>query len=533
MPAARRLAASPVPALQALGSGKLTFAVDDSVNPAYHQYILDLFNTVYPVIVNLYGHPSHTVHVTVHFDDTFPNWFFYNSAADQIVISTYPNIALPYSPDNPNDPQWDGIVTHELIHAFHDAVYLFASWAEEGMAEAATELAAEYLFDQGVRDIRQRVAQYNLLMSDTWNVMGADTLGGTTYSFYKAMPDLFYRAAPALFWKLTTSESQAATRDWPHYDFLKQLNESLYEYAEHVSAYVDEPAFLSLIAATAVEPVDGQPAHLWVQAQPIADIDGPAGTFLGIYPARWVLTATNVWVKSPTNPDRIYALAFERTVGQSAWDTRETLLVNGDSVDFVIEDAAGTEVDSGSIVLDQAWAYANVDTSGWAPGAYRVHAAAVINGQQLTASNVFMVGPSVVSPEDGLGLMLVDELGELIPQPVTADGGTLTLSANAAVVVAPADISHLPQAPTVDQQPVNLPLPYTRVRTLVVSCHASPADVNGDGDIDATDIQLVAQSWRAPASNGPGGTDVNEDGRVDVRDIMVVASYQKANCIQN
>lgn len=531
VPAAQLMAARrPGPAVQAIGSGQLTLTVDETVDPAYEQYILDLFNTIYPVIVDLYGQPSNTIEVKVHFDDRYPNWFFYNSSKDRILISAYPDIELPYDPANPNDTQWDGIFTHELIHAFHDTVFLYASWTEEGMTEATAEIVADRLLDHGVRDIRQRVAQYNLLMSDTWNVMGADTLGGTAYGFNKAIPDIFYRAAPALFWKLTTSQTTAIAGDWPRYDFLKRLNHALYNYAESTSTYVDEPAFLSLIEAVATEPLDGQPARSWLEEQPITDIRGSAGKFLAVYPSRWVLTATDAWVKTPTNPDRIYAFAFERTVGQSVWETRETLLTNGDQVDFVIENAAGEQVDGGSIVLDRTWAYAGIDTSGWAPGAYKIRAEAMIGGEKLTAENVFIVGSSVISKEDGIGLVLVDSSGGLVSRSVTTTGGVVTLNANAAAVVVPDDVSHIPQAPAVNEQTVNLPLPYTRVRPLTVAQQAAiAADVSGDGQVNVMDIQLVAGSWRATEAANIDGKDLNNDGRVDVLDVMIVARDWSTN----
>lgn len=531
LPAALLVVAKPAaPAIQAIGSGELTFAVDETVDPAYEQYILDLLQTVYPVIVDLYGQPSNTIRVTVHFDNTYPNWFFYDSGRDRIVISAYPDIILPYGPGNPNDSRWDGIVVHELIHAFHDTVFLFASWAEEGMTEAATELVADHLFDQGVRNIRQRVAQYNLLMSDTWNVMGDAVLGGTAYSFYKAIPDLFYRAAPALFWKLTTSQTETMTGDWPRYDFLKQLNQALYNYAENTSTYVSESAFLSLIEGIATDPVDGQPARAWVEAQPITDINGLAGTFLAVYPSRWTLTQTDVWVKTPTNPDRIYAFAFKRTVGQTMWDTRETLLTNGDRVSLVVEDAGGTQVYTGQITLDRTWANTSIDTSGWTPGAYKIRAEATINGEHLTAENAFIVGPSVISKEDGVGLVLMDGDGRLVSQAVESEGGNLALNSNAAAILVPDDLSRLPQAPTVNSQATNLPLPYTRVRTLELVCQPSPADVSGDGQIDVTDVQLVVESWRTADIAGMDGKDLNGDGRVDVRDIMVVAGRWGTGC---
>ncbi|MFQ5856738.1 MAG: choice-of-anchor Q domain-containing protein [Anaerolineae bacterium] len=59
--------------------------------------------------------------------------------------------------------------------------------------------------------------------------------------------------------------------------------------------------------------------------------------------------------------------------------------------------------------------------------------------------------------------------------------------------------------------------------------HCPPTeDVNGDGQVDATDIQFVANAWnRSPP---PGYADRNGDGKADVVDVMQVAVHWGERC---
>ncbi|MFQ5340282.1 MAG: hypothetical protein ACE5F6_01915 [Anaerolineae bacterium] len=54
------------------------------------------------------------------------------------------------------------------------------------------------------------------------------------------------------------------------------------------------------------------------------------------------------------------------------------------------------------------------------------------------------------------------------------------------------------------------------------------ADVDGDADVDLTDLQLVAAAWRSTPPDLR--YDVDQDGDVDVVDVMRVTAAQGNKC---
>ncbi|MBR1726155.1 MAG: dockerin type I repeat-containing protein, partial [Muribaculaceae bacterium] len=53
---------------------------------------------------------------------------------------------------------------------------------------------------------------------------------------------------------------------------------------------------------------------------------------------------------------------------------------------------------------------------------------------------------------------------------------------------------------------------------------AVPGDVNGDGTVDVTDVNIIINIMlgKANASQYPGNADVNGDGKVDVTDVNII-----------
>ena len=111
-------------ALGAVGGGDITLTYGASVPAESRSYTQSLFDLVYPEITRIYDDPSNTIAVTLSFDPGVYPWNFYDSSTNTITISQLP-------PSSGTSPTWDAIFTHELIHAFHDAIYLTGgSWAE-------------------------------------------------------------------------------------------------------------------------------------------------------------------------------------------------------------------------------------------------------------------------------------------------------------------------------------------------------------------------------------------------------------------
>ena len=56
------------------------------------------------------------------------------------------------------------------------------------------------------------------------------------------------------------------------------------------------------------------------------------------------------------------------------------------------------------------------------------------------------------------------------------------------------------------------------VRIRVVECTpVNPADLNGDGFVDAADLAIMLNNW-----NGIGLGDINQDGGVDATDLALI-----------
>lgn len=480
------------------GGGTLTFSVDESVDPAYAQYILDLLHTVYPVAVQLYGPPVRSRHVVVHFDDSTPGWFWYSSG--RIVISSYPRITLPYTGTTwtqpNNDPRWDAVVTHEMLHAFHDGISLSASWNEEGMTEAGAELVGEYLWDQRVRDILGRTPQCNLLMYDTWSQLGTDVLGGTPYAYYKAVPDLFYRAVPAVFWVLLSGEAEAAAGSWADYTFLADLNQALYEYAATHSALIPDIVFYDQIASLSPHPVDGLPAATWVQSQPVVSTAGPEGAFLAVYPVQVVTGRHEHDTYAPMNPTMLCTFAFTRT--GKGWSTRETPILD-QIVQLAVYSTTGLIMWERNVELARL-ACVGMNTTAWPPGAYKVTATLDLESGPIRAENYFYVGPDITLAGQGLGLILINGQGGFADAVPSSPDAVTLFSQSGAAVLAPHETSRAPlnvrvfahpngtpppsapytlyipisqvNSPAIGLAPthtVTVPLPYTRVKALVIA----------------------------------------------------------------
>jgi hypothetical protein len=436
-----------------LGNGVISITVDSSMPSEYHQYIYDLFQVIYPYAVQLYGPPafSRTITVIKSGGPTYgSNKIEAGYGSDKIYISS-PNITLPYHPSNPNDPRFDYVFIHELLHGFHDPIFLVLDagyWAEEGMAEAGTQLIALYLQKYNIRNIIDTLRaspQEGLLEYDSIDQWGTDILKG----FVSVMDVLSYQQASALFWMLMGAATDADSGSWSDYDFLKRMNARLMD-----DPYPTLNEFVSMIDKEAPYEIDGLTAGSWFRRQPLVGSYASNGTFLGI--------SASPPVSNPSSYLHILARAAKRTLGYY----ERSLSGN---IEWKITNLSGTTKYSSSMDISEGWGISDVYTDSWEPGGYKIEAWGTIDGKQVYAKNFLLIYSSPLqNAVDGLGLVVTSSTGELLQKQFESLDGIFPLNSNAGAVLKPFDVSHLPKNVTLETQPfppikINLPLPYTRL----------------------------------------------------------------------
>ena len=468
--------ALPYNMLMSMGGGSISISFDVSFPTGWQVYTQTLFSVVYPEIVKIYAYPSNTITITVKYDPSTGGWNWYDSGAKSITMGFLPTVTPPAT----NDPSWDAVFTHELIHGFHDAILagggLPASWAEEGMTEAATEIVAMNI--QGSRNIIYRNPIDNLCVYDEWSYLGGDVVGGTTYSYYKIIPDMFYRLAPSMFWILTT---ELSTDPANPYDFLKRLNTRLYT----IGSYIDDTAFKSAVRFVAGSTlVEGNFADVWITSQPISNVQGGAGPRLGVY----------TWY--PENLWNVQAFVFNRVVDQdNPWNTQEQAMP-GVSVTIQVFDSAGSQVATFSGATD------SYGTTSWfnlgstyplAFGAYRIVATATGGGLGSTLTSINYArgtGTSwyISGPDTSVYGVVIDSLGRPVVSTVSVTGATLQTCLGGSFIVQPSSTSTRSEFTINGIKIIAKPTPYTRVVwsppfvfTQIPGATSSPAALVSDG----------------------------------------------------
>jgi len=456
--------ASPYALPIAIGNGNISIAFDGSFPVANQSYTQTLFNIVYPEIVRTYGYPSNNITITVRYDSTAGGWSYYNSVTTSIDMGILPIV----NPPNANNASWDSVFTHELIHGFHDALWkagggLSASWNEEGMTEAATEIVAVNIQQ------RRNIVYYSpvdiLRIYDECSYLGKDVVGGTTYSGNIGRGDrayIFYSLAASMFWILTTELSTDPTNP---YDFLRRLNTRLYTIGES-NPNIDDASFkgaVRFVAGTTL--VEGVSPDLWISNQPISYVQGGAGPQLGVYSS------------SPENLYYLRAFVFNRVVNQTdPWNTRENA-IPGVSVTIQVFNWAGSQVASFSGPTDSS------GTTGWFNlgsryplpfGAYRIVATATGGGLSSPLTSVTYArgtGTSSwsISGADTsvYGVVIASSATPWTAPVFVTSGGTLLVLQNGAFAVQPSSTGTRSEFTLTDgllvTRIVAKPNPYTRV----------------------------------------------------------------------
>ncbi len=438
----------------ALGGGSISIRFDASFPENRRGYIEELFNIVYPKIIEVYGSPSQTVTVTIKFDPTQRPWNYYDPINNLMVLSDLP-------PSQGINPALDNIFTHELIHVFHDAIYLIpeASWAEEGMTECTTEIVAKKLKDEGIRDIVYRDMIINLKYYDVWSYAGPDFLGGTQYFFYKTDPDLSYRSSAAMFIILANELSTDLSKP---YGFLERLNAEIYNRGE---TYINDYKFKSIVRSVAGSMlVEEMYADEWLGSQPITSLTRPSGSYLAIFPIK------------PENPSQVRVYAFERSVGP--YGKYENPIPNA-FVDVKIYDHTGGTVDEFSVYTnDYGIGEYPISPHPMPTGGYEIYASATIEGSSVDSKSYgFSKGEdyTITSSDENIYGVTLDIGGKPVYSSINANRGTLQTVENGAFVLK-ADNTNVPFEVKLKaggyEKAIGKPNPYTRV----VWTYATPAE---------------------------------------------------------
>ncbi|MEM3017309.1 MAG: CFI-box-CTERM domain-containing protein [Candidatus Bathyarchaeia archaeon] len=428
-------------ALGAVGGGDITMSYDSSIPIEARSYTQTLFDIVYPEIRRIYGEPSNRIKVTLRYDPRYYPWNFYDGATNTITMSQLP-------PSSGTSPTWDAIFTHELIHSFHDAIYLTGgSWAEEGMTEAATEIVAMNL--AGTRDLVFRDHVVNLKYYDVWSYMGRNVLGGGPDFTYKVNPDLSYRISAAMFFILTSELSSDPSNP---YDFLAHLNSVIYADAS-ANPFFDDLRFkLKIRQAASGRLVEGQLADVWVGNQPVTASFAPSTFQIGVYPYR------------PENPSRVWAITFTRQPDQ------KEVPIGGQQVAVRVVDSTGSTVQSGLLTTSSdGMGFLELSSTPLPTGGYQIVASTIFNGVNYTAKNyAYSQGESILIERADINLygVTLSGTGRPVPSSVTASGGTVKLNTGGAFKIE-ASSQTPPLELTVTsgtyEKKIGKPNPYTRV----------------------------------------------------------------------
>ncbi|MGE5430829.1 MAG: T9SS type A sorting domain-containing protein [Syntrophomonadaceae bacterium] len=502
-----------------------TIVFGSSVPKEFSAYITALVREILPAIKLVYGPPIQPSEITVNYDISNPGWFFYDPKNHQILISALPG-SVPYAAgmhnpyqydddndgridedpfdgmdndldgkideDYDNDPRWDGVFTHEVIHSFHDGILLVPSWCEEGMTEAAEELVQKVLVKSLKRDILNRSPEKNICFYDTWNSLGGNIVGGVDYPLFKSMPQIYYNQTSALFWMLCMSyENEPAPGDWQALNFFRHVN----YYLRSKTGVIYDYQLLQTIESLYVNKVDGKNVVDWIRNQAITNYSGSMGRNLVVLAQNTVVGSDTLW--SMTNPVMGYVYAFERKIisyGRYNY-LGEEIITSPSPVYIKIKNADGITVwdNSGSGVYLRSRDDLNVfsinPSSPLAPGAYSIEASVLMGQDTLKAQNVFLVirlssrQDIIKSASHGMGILAMNRDGNLFPAELTSGNSSFLLHEKAGYLLQTElkPRTHLDLDFTYGKNnfTFTLPNPFTRIIPVTVNPAPAPRILKG------------------------------------------------------
>lgn len=487
----------------------------DSTTESFDAYIDTLVSEILPLIEEVYGPPFTSVTVTVTYDSTQFPWFYYNAYDQEITVSCRPGEVTggsygvnPYRHDDDddgyidedpfdgidndndglvdedpdNDPKWDGVFTHELIHAFHTGIHLYITWVEEGMTECTAQLVAKIMEDEKTRKLSRAKPENTIPFYDTWNNLGKEQISCLISPIYKVLPDMWYNSVSALHWILMISQSdEVVVGDWKSLDYFKKLNESFCTTKAIERGVLWQDEIIFRMSSLSLKPIDGIPFAEWIEQQNIcygSDFYAIGeGRYLCIY--TFGNTFDNQLYWGTTNPEMFNVFGYTRSENNPL----EKVIICNDPVVIRIYDVSGNEVWNNNgieVTLSDINGYNEYEigeTKSWEKGAYRIVADLVLDGiDTLHAENFFLVTGQMTSIDNifnsakqGIGLISIDEDRQLYNAPFLSDDGQFEMNENGGAILNINDLLLSDVSIDVQRdslyQTFSIPNPFTRVVT--------------------------------------------------------------------
>lgn len=495
--------------LKISGETEITLQTD-STTQSIKSYIDSMASTMLPVIEDVYGSPFTSAVVIVTYDSTKFPWFYYNPVEGRMIISALPGEVSggifspnPYQHDDDGDgkidedpfdgidndgdgkidedintdPLWDGVITHELIHAFHTGTVMMSlAWFEEGMTECASQMVMLILREEKRRLISRAESNDIILFYDTWNQLGQEIVGGAASPSQKMIPDLWYDAASSLFWILALSQlDNVPAGKWRLVEYFVELNNALLSLSQLWWGILWPNEVIKVLKTQSPKLIDGKVLELWLGEQNIMFMQGHVGKYLGVCAHHNTVANESYW--AVTNPEVLSIIGLEKSPDKSY----EVPIISSSPINIRIYNCFDEEVwsnEGSSVKLSDSSGINTIrigQTQLWEKGAYRIDAKVIVDeADTLSAKNYFLVTGPVSSPEDifdsgeeGLGIIALPPFEASVDSLLQEVEGSFAWNARGGAVLKSNNLvySNVSLAVIRDSlvQEFSLPNPFTRV----------------------------------------------------------------------
>jgi len=389
--------------------------IENNSNILTDEELKEAFEKYYPYYVYFLGEPNDFDRGLIWvWDNTLETWDDYTERGiDNFVSSTNSVYLGPCSYDDTKE-EFERLVfgyMHETAHLFfqyeHTPIsYDFGQWIWEGEA-----LIAENLTKRALGDMGNNISSYDItsLLGTIVNGVMQDGL-----KFNRSIVD--GNASNALIIMSDVLSSYGTN------DFTSKVNALKVQKAEENGAYTltREDYEEILDEAAGGKTIDGMNASKWLFNQPVSDINGEVGIYLGISPNRVV-----------DNMLSFVLYGFER-VNRDSDDLKEevgfenipvTVSIYNTSGQFVMSDVFNIESDGVTEISLEL-----EDDSLMTDGVYKVTAEAEYEEKDLSFTSFGIYIGDSISLSDGICFILLNEDGteiraDVVKEDISIEGG--------------------------------------------------------------------------------------------------------------